>query len=59
MTPQHGMYALVAIVAIAAFALNPSLTGIGYALLVVVGAGTVWFLRELYLDEVDRRERGE
>jgi hypothetical protein len=58
MTGQYAMYALVALVAIAAFALNPSLTGIGYALLVIVGAGTVWFLRELYLDEVDRDNRG-
>jgi hypothetical protein len=59
MMAEYAMYALVGIVAIVAFALNPGLTGLGYALLVIVGAGTVWVLRTLYLNEVDRQDRGE
>ncbi len=49
---------VVGIVAILAFALNPSITGIGYALVVIVGACTIWLLRQLYLNEVDRHNRG-
>ena len=49
----------VGIVAIMAFALNPSITGIAYALIVIVGACTLWLLRVLYLNEVERQRREE
>ena len=44
------------IVAIIAIAFNPSLMGVLYALVVLVGAGTVWLLRQLYLAESERRD---
>jgi hypothetical protein len=44
------------IVAILAIAFNPSLMGVLYALVVLVGAGTVWLLRQLYLAESERRD---
>jgi|1186.fasta_scaffold919441_2 hypothetical protein len=56
---HYGPYALIAIVAILAFALNPSITGVAYALIVIVGACTVWLLRVLYLNEVERQRREE
>jgi hypothetical protein len=59
MISHYGPYVLVGIVAIAAFALNPSITGIAYSLIVIVGACTVWLLRVLYLNEVERQRRGE
>ena len=59
MITQYGPYVLVGIVAIAAFALNPSITGVAYALIVIVGACTVWLLRVLYVNEVERQRRGE
>ena len=59
MMAQYGPLVLVGVVAILAFVLNPSITGIGYALVVIVGACTVWLLRVLYLNEVERQRRGE
>jgi hypothetical protein len=56
---QYGPYALVGIVAILAFVLNPTITGVAYALIVIVGACTVWLLRVLYLNEVERQRREE
>jgi Flp pilus assembly protein TadB len=44
------------IVAIVAIAFNPSFTGVLYALVVIVGACTVWLLRQLYLAESERRD---
>jgi len=44
------------IVAIIAIAFNPSFMGVLYALVVLVGAGTVWLLRQLYLAESERRD---
>lgn len=44
------------IVAIIAIVFNPGFTGVLYALVVLVGAGTVWLLRQLYLAESERRE---
>jgi hypothetical protein len=44
------------IVAIIAIAFNPSFMGVLYALVVLVGAGTVWLLRKLYLAESERRD---
>jgi hypothetical protein len=44
------------VVAILAIVLNPSLTGIGFALLVIVGACSVWLLRTLYDNERNRRD---
>jgi len=41
------------IVAVIAIVFNPSFTGVLYALVVVVGACTVWLLRQLYLAESD------
>ncbi len=37
------------VVAIIAIVFNPSFTGVLYALVVIVGACTVWLLRQLYL----------
>jgi ABC-type uncharacterized transport system permease subunit len=56
---HYGPYVLVGIVAILAFAMNPSITGIAYSLIVIVGACTIWLLRMLYLNEVERQRRGE
>jgi hypothetical protein len=56
---RYGPYALIALVAIAAFAMNPSITGLAYSLIVIVGACTVWLLRVLYLNEVERQRREE
>jgi|GEM_PF-4356789 len=42
------------IVAIVAIAFNPSFTGVLYALVVIVGACTIWLLRQLYLAESNR-----
>lgn len=44
------------IVAILAIAFNPGFTGVLYALIVLVGACTVWLLRQLYLAESDRQD---
>jgi hypothetical protein len=44
------------IVAIVAVVFNPGFTGVLYALIVLVGAGTVWLLRQLYLAESNRRD---
>jgi hypothetical protein len=56
---RHVPYVIIGIVAILAFVLNPSITGIAYALIVIVGACTVWLLRVLYLNEVERQRREE
>lgn len=44
------------IVAILAIAFNPGFTGVLYALIVLVGACTVWLLRQLYLAESERQD---
>jgi hypothetical protein len=44
----------VAILAIVAFLLNPSITGVFYSLIVIVGACTVFLLRQMYLNELNR-----
>jgi hypothetical protein len=44
------------IVAVLAVAFNPGFTGVLYALVVIVGAGTVWLLRQLYLAESERQD---
>ncbi|MDP2710743.1 MAG: hypothetical protein Q8O56_05955 [Solirubrobacteraceae bacterium] len=44
------------IVAIIAIVFNPSIMGVGFALIVIVGACTVWLLRQLYLAENDRND---
>jgi hypothetical protein len=49
----------VAVVAIVAFLLNPSITGVFYALIVIVGACTIFLLRQMYLDELERDDHGE
>lgn len=51
-----GAIGLLVIVAIIAIVFNPGFTGVLYALIVIVGAGTVWLLRQLYLAESDRRD---
>ena len=56
---RHVPYVIIGIVAILAFVLNPTITGIAYALIVIVGACTVWLLRVLYLNEVERQRREE
>jgi hypothetical protein len=47
---------VLVIVAILAFAFNPGFSGLLYALVVLVGAGTVWLLRRLYVAESERRD---
>jgi ABC-type Na+ efflux pump permease subunit len=59
MIVRYGPFVLAAIAAIAAIALNPSFTGVVYALLVIVGACIVWLLRVLYLNEIERDRHGE
>ncbi len=49
--------AALVIVAIIAIVFNPSIMGIGFALLVIIGACTVWLLRRLYLAESDEDDR--
>ena len=49
--------AALVIVAIIAIVFNPSIMGIGFALLVIIGACTVWLLRKLYLAESDEDDR--
>jgi hypothetical protein len=44
------------VVAIIAIVFNPTLTGVLFALIVLVGAGTVWLVRELYRTESNRRD---
>ena len=48
---------VLVIVAILAIVFNPSFTGVLYALVVIVGACTVWLLRQLYLAESDKDDR--
>ena len=48
---------VLVIVAILAIVFNPSIMGIGFALIVLVGACTVWLLRQLYLAESDKDDR--
>lgn len=52
---QIAIGALV-IVAIIAIVFNPSFTGVLFAILVIIGAGTVWLLRQLYLAERDKQD---
>jgi len=59
MIVRYGPFVLAGIAAIAAIALNPSFTGVVYALLVVIGACIVWLLRVLYLNEIERDRHGE
>lgn len=47
----------VVILAILAFLLNPSLTGVFYALIVIIGACSIFLLRQMYLNELDRQDR--
>lgn len=47
---------ILVIVAIIAIVFNPSFTGVLYALVVLVGAGTVWLLRQLYLADSERQD---
>ncbi len=49
--------AALLVVAVIAIVFNPSLVGIGFALIVIVGACTVWLLRQLYLAESDEDDR--
>ncbi len=48
----------VGILAVIAFLLNPSITGVFYALIVIVGACTVFLLRQMYLNELERQDKG-
>ncbi len=52
---QIAIGALV-IVAILAIVFNPSIMGVGFAIIVLVGAGTVWLLHQLYLAEDDEND---
>ena len=56
MMANIGPAAGVAVLAIIAFLLNPSLTGVFYALIVIVGACTIFLLRQMYLNELERRD---
>jgi hypothetical protein len=52
-----GPAAGVAVLAIVAFLLNPSITGVFYALIVIVGACTIYLLRQMYLNELERQDK--
>ena len=45
------------IVAIIAIVFNPSIAGVGFALIVLVGAACVWLLYQLFLAESDEDGR--
>jgi len=45
------------VVAVIAIVFNPSIVGVGFALIVIVGACTVWLLRQLYLAESEKDDR--
>ncbi len=45
------------IVAIIAIVFNPSLAGIGFAVIVLIGAACVWLLYQLFLAESDEDGR--
>lgn len=47
---------ILVIVAIIAIAFNPSLSGVLFALLVLVGAACIWYVRQLYLSESNRHD---
>ncbi|HWC27627.1 MAG TPA: hypothetical protein VG474_13645 [Solirubrobacteraceae bacterium] len=47
---------LLVVVAIFAIVFNPSLWGVLFALIVLVGAGSVWLVYQLFLAESERRE---
>ena len=49
--------AALVIVAVIAIVFNPSIMGIGFAIIVIIGACTVWLLRQLYLAESDKDDR--
>jgi hypothetical protein len=53
--PEHIGIALTILFVIVVIALNPTLSGVGYAFLVIVGACSVWLVRVLYLNEVNRQ----
>jgi len=53
--PERIGIGLTILFVIVVIALNPSLSGIGYAFLVIVGACSVWLVRVLYLNEVNRQ----
>ena len=59
MMANIGPAAGVAILAIVAFLLNPSFTGVFYALIVIVGACTIFLLRQMYLNELERDDLEE
>ncbi|MDX6708215.1 MAG: hypothetical protein QOD83_2570 [Solirubrobacteraceae bacterium] len=54
-TPERVGIVLTILFVIVVIALNPSLSGVGYAFLVIVGACSIWLVRVLYLNEVNRR----
>ncbi|HTN22997.1 MAG TPA: hypothetical protein VL120_03360 [Solirubrobacteraceae bacterium] len=56
MMANIGPAAGVAVLAIIAFLLNPSITGVFYALIVIVGACTIFLLRQMYLNELERQD---
>jgi Flp pilus assembly protein TadB len=49
--------AALVVVAVIAIVFNPSIMGVGFALIVIVGACTVWLLRQLYLAESEKDDR--
>jgi hypothetical protein len=53
--PERIGIGLTILFVIVVIALNPSLSGIGYAFLVIVGACSIWLVRVLYLNEVNRQ----
>jgi hypothetical protein len=55
-TPERVGIVLTILFVIVVIALNPSLSGVGYAFLVIVGACSIWLVRVLYLNEVNRRD---
>ena len=59
MMANVGPAAGVLVLAVIAFLLNPSITGVFYALIVIVGACTIFLLRQMYLNELERDDDAE
>jgi hypothetical protein len=57
MMANIGPAVAVLILAVLAFLLNPSITGVFYALIVIIGACSIFLLRQMYLNELDRDDR--
>jgi len=54
--PERVGIGLTILFVIVIIALNPSITGVGFSLVVIIGACSIWLVRVLYLNELERRD---